>query len=191
MQRCVIAACAAAVLFAHVALAADPKPVCLFDGKTLAGWKVIGCEAKVQDGVILLEAGNGVVRTEKKYRDYVLELDWKALKSEKWDSGIYFRCDDPPAKRPWPKEYQANLRQGQEGNVPGLKGAESKGLVRDGQWNHFRLTVIGTKAKMEINGQPAWEADGIAQPEGYIALQAEIPGGGQFLFRNIAVTEMR
>jgi len=190
MQRCVIAACAA-VFFANVTLAADPKSVSLFDGKSLSGWKVIGCEAKVQDGVILLEAGNGVVRTEKKYRDYVLELDWKALKSEKWDSGIYFRCDDPPAKRPWPKEYQANLRQGQEGNVPGLKGAESKGLVRDGQWNHFRLTVTGTKAKMEINGQPAWEADGIAQPEGYIALQAEIPGGGQFLFRNIAVTELR
>jgi len=60
--------------------ASASAPVDLFDGKTLAGWKVIGCEAEVEDGVILLKAGNGVVRTERTYRDYVLEYEWKALK---------------------------------------------------------------------------------------------------------------
>ena len=165
-------------------------PVGLFDGKTLKGWKVIGCEAVVQDGCILLKGGNGVVRTEKVYRDYVLDLEWKALKPDNWDSGIYFRCSDPPAGAPWPKMYQANLRKGMEGNVDELKDARSTGLTKPGEWNRFKLTVIGTTAQLEINGKPAWKADGLKSPEGFICLQAEIPGGGQFLFRNIRIQEV-
>jgi hypothetical protein len=162
----------------------------LFDGKTLAGWKVIGCEAEVQDGAIFLKGGNGVVRTERSYRDYVLEYEWKALKADNWDSGVYFRCGDPPPGAPWPTVYQANLRKGMEGNVEELKDARSTGLTKPGDWNHFKLTVKGTGAQLEINGKPAWKADGLKSPEGYIALQAEIPGGGQFLFRNVRILEL-
>lgn len=164
--------------------------ITLFDGKSLDGWKVIGCEAVVEDGAILLKAGNGVVRTEKKYRDFVIEYQWKALKADDWDSGVYFRCDDPPPGAPWPKMYQANLRKGMEGNVEELPAARSKGLVKDGQWNTFRLRVVGTRATLRINDQRAWMADGVKTPTGYIHLQAEIPGGGQFLFRNIRIREI-
>jgi hypothetical protein len=164
--------------------------VTLFDGKTLEGWQVIGCEAEVQEGAILLKAGNGVVRTKRSYRDFVLEIEWKALKADKWDSGVFFRCGDPPPDRPWPKTYQANLRKGLEGNVSDLKAARSEGLTTPGQWNRFKLTVIGTTAALEINGRPAWKAEGVKTPSGYVALQAEIPGGGQFLFRNIRIREL-
>lgn len=162
----------------------------LFDGKSLDAWVVTECEAEVQDGAILLKDGNGLVRTQAKYSDFVLELDWKALKDDEWDSGIYFRAELPPAPRPWPTRYQANLLKGLEGNVGGVEGAESKGLTKPGEWNHFKLTVVGTKASMEINGTPAWEADGIANATGYIGLQAEVPKGGQFLFKNIEITEL-
>ena len=74
-------------------------------------------------------------------------------------------------------------------NVGGVKGATSKGLVKKGQWNKFRLSVIGTTVALEINGKKAYKADGIADPEGYICLQAEVPGGGQFRFRNIRIAE--
>ena len=80
--------------------------------------------------------------------------------------------------------YQANLLKGQEGNVGGVKGATSTGLVKDGEWNRFKLTVIGDKVSLEINDKPAWEGTGIEAPDGYIALQAEVPGGGAFRFRN-------
>ena len=162
----------------------------IFDGKTLKGWKVERCEAEVKDGAILLKAGNGVVYHDKRYTDFVLDLEWKALKKDNWDSGIYFRCELPKGKRPWPKRWQANMRKGQEGDVGGLKGATSKGLVKDGEWNHFQLSVIGSKASLVINGKPAWKADGIKEKDGYIILQAEIPSGGQFLFRNIRVKEV-
>lgn len=184
--------CVAALplLFANVLSANEAQWVSLFDGRSLAGWQVTGCEAVVEDGAILLKSGNGLVRSDRIYRDFILEIDWKALKDDKWDSGVFFRCGDPPPGKPWPKTYQANLRKGMEGNVGGLAGAESEGLTKPGQWNRFKLTVAGTTAAMEINGQPAWRAEGLETPEGYIALQAEIPGGGQFLFRNIRIQEL-
>ena len=166
--------------------------VALFDGKTLNGWTVLKCEATVDNGEILIAKGNGLVQTEKKYGDFVLEFEWKPLKDKKWDSGVYFRYDTVPQGRPWPARYQANLMQGQEGNISDLPAAKSQGLIKAGQWNQFKLTVRGTKAALAINGTPAWEADGLGEPaEGYIALQAEVPGGGQHRFRNIYLTELK
>jgi hypothetical protein len=167
------------------------KRVALFDGKTLNGWTVIKCKAVVNDGDILLVSGNGLVQTEKKYGDFILEFEWKALRDDKWDSGVYFRYDSVPENQPWPNRYQVNLQQGREGNVGELEGAQSKGLAKDGQWNKFKLKVRGTKASLQINGKPAWEADGLEGPKkGFIALQAEVPGGGQYRFRNIYLTEL-
>ena len=166
--------------------------VCLFDGKTLNGWTLITCEATVEDGNLFIKAGNGLVQTERKYTDFVFECDWKALKPDKWDSGIYFRYDPIPPKRHWPVRYQANLKQRDEGNVAELKGAHSEGLCKDHEWNHFKLTVRGAHAELEINGKPAWSVEGVEGPaESYVALQAEVPGGGQHYFRNIYITELK
>ncbi|HPC94659.1 MAG TPA: DUF1080 domain-containing protein [Sedimentisphaerales bacterium] len=171
--------------------AARAGRVALFDGKTLNGWKVLTCEATVDDGDILLVAGNGLVQTEERYGDFILEFEWKALRQDRWDSGVYFRYDSVPEGQPWPERHQVNLLQGQEGNVASLEGARSEGLVKAGQWNAFQLTVQGTKASLVINGVPAWQADGLTGPAtGYIALQAEVPGGGQYRFRNIYLTRL-
>ena len=200
MNTSLLSWCAAFGLACGAATAAEPAAapagggarVSLFDGKTLAGWDVLKCEAVVDNGEILLKSGNGLVQSQKKYGDFVLEFEWKPLKDDKWDSGVYFRYDGVPANRPWPKRYQANMRKGDEGNVDGLAGAKSTGLIKPGDWNSFKLTVRGTKAEMEINGKPAWKADGLAGPtESYIALQAEVPGGGQNRFRNIFITELQ
>jgi hypothetical protein len=166
------------------------KSVSLFDGKTLAGWTVIGCKAAVDSGDILIQEGNGLIQSEKQYANFVVEYEWKALKPDKWDSGLYFRYTTVPANRPWPDRYQVNLRQDDEGNVGELKGAQSKGMTKPGQWNRFKLTVQGAKASLEINGKPAWSAEGLTVDKGFIALQAEVPGGGQFRFRNIFITEL-
>jgi len=163
----------------------------LFDGKTLDGWTILKCEADVDNEEILIKAGNGLIQTEKKYGDFILEFEWKALADNKWDSGVYFRYDSVPAGRPWPKRYQTNLRQGMEGNVGSLKDAKSTGLMKIGQWNKFKLTVQGTKVSLEMNGKSAWQADGLEDPqEGFIALQAEVPNGGRHRFRNIYLTEL-
>src|SRR5512140_123555 len=200
MKNLLVCGCVAAwLLVPHQAVtageakAAKPgKRIALFDGKGLEAWDVLKCEAVVDNGEILIKAGNGLVQSKKKYKDFILEYEWKALKDDAWDSGIYFRYGSVPEKQPWPPRYQANLRKGDEGNVGGLKGATSHGLFKDGQWNSFKLIVRGESAEMEINGQPAWKGTGLEGPErGFIALQAEVPNGGQNRFRNIYITELK
>ncbi|MDA7882283.1 DUF1080 domain-containing protein [Akkermansiaceae bacterium] len=181
----------AASLLASGFASAEEKRVSLFNGKNLDGWSVLKCEAEVKDGNIFVKSGNGLVQTEKKYQDFVLEYEWKALGKDNWDSGVYFRYTSVPENRPWPKRYQANLLKGQEGNVGGIEGASSKGLIKNGEWNTFKLTVKGSKISLLINGKEAWKGNGLEDLEaGFIAIQAEVPGGGQHLFRNIFITEL-
>jgi len=163
----------------------------LFDGKSLKGWTVLTCKAEVSEGDILITAGNGLIQTEKMYDDFILEFDWKKLKDDKWDSGVYFRYDTVPPKRPWPGKHQINLRKGMEGNCSSVKGAKTTGLVKEDGWNTFKLTVKGTTMSLIINGKKAWAVDGLTGPaKGYIALQAEVPHGGKHRFRNIYITEL-
>jgi len=171
----------------HGAFAGDRVP--LFNGKDLAGWDVMKCEAVVDAGDILLVSGNGLVQTKRMYGDFVLEYEWKALQKEFWDSGVYFRYDAVPKGKPWPRQYQVNLRKGMEGNVG--KTCINKEPVNVGKWNAYKLTVKGSTMALEINGKQVWKNDGLKGPaKGYISLQAEVPRGGQFRFRNIYVTEL-
>lgn len=165
----------------------------LFDGGQLKHdhyFVVTGCEAVTQNGVLLAKEGNGFIRSQSRYRDFVLEVDYRALKKDMYDAGIYFRCELPPEGRPFPTQYQVNLKQGDELNLIRFPKAKSTGLVKPGEWNAAKLTVIGDRAKMEINGQFAWETDGIQTTDGYVGLQVEVPLGGQFEYRNITISEL-
>lgn len=162
----------------------------IFDGQSLTGWHVTGCEAGVENGLLVIKDGNGLVRADHRYRDFVLELSFKPRRAEKYDSGIYFRCELPPEGKPWPDQYQINLKQGDEGNLIGFEDARSQGLIKPGEWNKLQLRVSGDSAEMKINGQAAWKTSGITPREGYIAIQVEVPGGGQFEFKDISITEL-
>jgi hypothetical protein len=78
-----------------------------------------------------------------------------------------------------------------EGDLGGFRDGRNTVPTKEGDWNRFALTVRGTKASLDVNGKPSWSVDGIEQPSGYIAIQSEVPGGGQFLFRNIRITELK
>lgn len=173
-----------------VCAARAQQTVSLFDGHTLHGWKPLTCEADIVNGAIRLKAGNGVLLADKEYGDFILECDWKALHPTMWDSGIYFRCGLPAGKSPWPKDYQVNLRRGQEGAINGADKTKAASLYKKGEWNHFKLTVKGQTAELEFNGEKAWRRGGIEPAKGHLCLQAEVPGGGPFLFKNITITEL-
>lgn len=177
---------------ATVSFAAEPTGVRtrLFDGQTLRGWQVTGCEAVVEEGVLLTKAGDGFIRADHRYRDFILELSYKPRQAEKYDAGIYIRSELPSEGRPYPSKHQINLLQGDEGNLLGFKDARSKGLVKAGEWNSLKLTVIGDQAELQINGSPAWKTNGLAEQEGYVGIQVEVPGGGQFEFKDIYITEL-
>ncbi len=162
----------------------------LFDGKTLDGWAVEnGAKVEIQDGNLLLKDGDGWLRSHHVYSDFQLHVEWKALKADIYDAGIYLRAQ--PGGAPFPKKaYQANLLQGKEGNIGSLPGAESKGLVKPGEWNAFDITVVGDRVTMVINGCQAYSVAGIKEPVGHVGIQVEVPKGGQFLLRNLSITEL-
>jgi len=189
-RRTSIALLAPGLLWFVAGWAGAAEPVSLFDGKTLEGWDVIGCEALVHDGAILLKSGNGLVQAKKRYKDFVLEYEWKALNPKMWDSGVYFRYDTVPPGRPWPARYQVNLRKGMEGNIDGFANGKNTVTTRTHECYGFELTVQGSTASLKVNGESAWSVDGTTRAEGLLAIQAEVPGGGQFLFRNIRITEL-
>ncbi len=181
-----------------LAAAAAPAPklhagtsIPLTQGELEEHWVVSGCKARLQDGVLELLEGNGLVRTHHAYRDFVLRLQWKPRRKAKYDSGIYFRAPLPPRGRPWPAGYQINLLQGREGQVGGLPGAKARpDLIAPGRWNQLELVVQGDRATLKINGQLAWNVQGLKRPWGYVGLQAEVPGGGPFAFRNVEIVEL-
>lgn len=97
--------------------AADAKPVPLYNGKDLTGWRgqeminpVVWNEMKSEDrekkqaqfndsmkshwraeGEEIINDGKGVLlTTDKDYGDFILELEWKMMKAD-GDSGIYLR----------------------------------------------------------------------------------------------------
>src|SRR6478736_4297418 len=161
-------------------LAATGYHATAFNGRDLDGWQVTGCDAGVDNGLLVLRGGDGFVRSNERHGEFVLELDWRARRPSNYDSGIYIRADLPAEGKPWPARYQVNLKQGAEGNVANLAGATSKGLIKEGEWNHFKITAKGDTAELEINGKPAWKASGLENADGYIGLQSEVDGGGQF-----------
>lgn len=189
-MRFMFSACVLALIFS-AAHAEEPKgtTVAVFDGQSLSGWQVSGCQAGIEDGVLVIEKGDGFVRADHLYRDFVLELSWKPRRSEKYDSGIYIRAPLPKEK-PWPGKHQINLKQGDEANLIGFKEGRSQGLVKPGEWNRMKVTVVGDTVSMELNGQPAWKASGLEPREGCVGIQCEEPGGGQFEFKDIRITEL-
>ncbi len=163
----------------------------LFDGKTLNGWTVENdCEVDVIDGCIRLKSGLGWLRSDYRLRDFELHVEWKALMPANYDAGIYIRSSN--TGKPFPDSgYQVNLLDGKEGNIPNIAGAESKGLVKpSSEWNAFDLRVVGETASLKINGQPAWKSSGLKDLDGWIGFQVEVPNGGQFLLKNIEITEI-
>ncbi|HUQ72660.1 MAG TPA: DUF1080 domain-containing protein [Planctomycetaceae bacterium] len=170
--------------------AADGVRQTLFDGRSLDGWVLENdAEVEIVDGNLLLKSGNGWLRSAHQYRDFELELEWKALQAREYDAGIYIRSAG--TGKPFPKPtYQVNLLEGKEGHIGSLPGANFQGLIKKGDWNRFHLRVIGDTVALTVNGTAAYKVGGLAQPQGYVGFQIEVPKGGPFQIRNVSLTEL-
>ena len=187
-MRTWIALCA--VSFAVLARGADADFTHdLLAGGDLSAFALHQCEAVFEGGALVLKSGNGLVHTLERHGDFVLELEWKARKTSKWDSGIYVRSELPAKGKPWPDRYQINLSDGEEGRLVGTDVRAPRDLIRKGDWNRFVISARGKELSLEINGKPAWKHMGIEAADGFIGIQSEVPAGGEFEFRNVKVTE--
>jgi hypothetical protein len=189
MARNIALGCLLLACVAPAARGAEAEWTSLFNGKDLTGWTGVNdVTFEVKDGNLRLVKGMGWLRDEKEYGDFVLELEFRAL-DEKYDSGIYFRSG--LEGKPWPDGgWQLNLRyDALAGLVKGYspKVPSETPKIALNKWMKLHLVVKGRKATLDVDGERAWEYDGIDKERGYIGIQAE---NKSFDFRNIRIQSL-
>ncbi|MEM7311678.1 MAG: DUF1080 domain-containing protein [Planctomycetota bacterium] len=157
----------------------------------------------VADGEIVSD-GHGVFLTTKKdYGDFVLSLDWK-MKQNNGDSGIYIRgC---PQVQIWDPSNEREKKNGADKGSGALwnngEGHDGKWpLVKAdkpiGEWNTFRIKMIGSRVWVWFNGKPTvkgayvdnyFDRKSPVFAKGPIQLQTH---GSEMRFRNVKIREIK
>jgi hypothetical protein len=179
----------------------------LFNGQTLDGWSMAGSGKFVpvkSDKSLQSEGGMGLLwYTKKKYKDFVLKVDWKAS-SINDNSGIFVRFsnpdNDPIIAVNTGYEIQIDDLAMPDGNPLHKTGAiynfaaPLNAVVASkpvGQWNTFEIQVTGQKYSVTLNGKKVIpEFTGNRNTEGYIGIQNH-DANSHVLFKNIRIREKR
>jgi hypothetical protein len=207
-----------AVLLAVAAVGrAGDKPIELFNGKNLDGWKAFldprARDAKpedvwsVKEGVIVCKGRPaGYIITEKEYDNYVLRLKWR-WPGRAGNSGVLLHTTGPD--KIWPKSAEAQLASGQAGDFwlidfkldidkarqdPRVArhyfrigGREKKVEKPVGEWNEYEITCKGDTITLKINGELVNEGKNAEKTRGKILLQSE---GAEIHFKDITLTPL-
>ena len=150
----------------------------------------------VRDGCIYFNGHGDNLCTIKKYGDFELLVDWKITKDG--DSGIYLRGS--PQVQIWDtSRIDVGAQVGSGGLYNNQKNPSKPLVVADnpiGEWNSFRIIMIGEKVSVWLNGIPVvddvvmenyWDRSIPIFPKEAIELQAH---GNELAFRDIYVREI-
>ncbi|MDA0586526.1 MAG: DUF1080 domain-containing protein [Planctomycetota bacterium] len=193
----------------------------LFDGKTLDGWiqKNGTAKYKVVDGTIHGTTNEGspnsFLCSEKEYGNFELEFEVKVHNS--LNSGVQIRSKTKDAKgdEKFGRVYGPQVEieaGGEKGAEAGYVYGEATGLgwltseenlkphkvMKDGEWNKFRVVAKGATISTWINGEQIEELTHEeiykTHPKGFIGLQVHgiQKGAGPYdvAWRNIRLKEL-
>ncbi|MFY7953972.1 MAG: 3-keto-disaccharide hydrolase [Armatimonadaceae bacterium] len=190
----------------------------LFNGKDLAGWKgLVGnpitrskmtaaeltdkqrqatAEAlkhwSVKDGAIQYDGKNDSLCTVKDYADFEMHVSWKI--GPHGDSGIYLRGS--PQVQIWDPEQHKLGSGGLYNNQKNPSGPRVLADKAIGEWNDFRILMIGERVTIYLNNQLVvqnvvlenyWDRNQPIFPTGQLELQHH---GDHLEFKNIYVREI-
>ena len=174
------------------------KPVTLFNGRDLSGWRIRNAKSvdawQVADGLMSNKPRSTDVVTEQKFTDFKLHVEFNYV--EKGNSGVYLRGR---------YEVQIEDNFGQEpeshriGGVYGFISPRSNPAKKAGEWQSFDITLIGRKVTVVLNDKPIIginEIPGITGgaldsnegKPGPIMLQGDHE---QIYYRNIVITPVK
>ena len=165
-----------------VAIGTDNRPsaasldqgwISLFDGETLYGWKAqTEVDWQVTKGTIKATAGkSGLLRTTAQFSNYELSVDFKA--TPETNSGVFLRTSPKP-KSAATACYEINIAQETTPFPTGGVVARSpiaNPVKSDDQWHTMRMTIIGDKGEVFLDGQQVNAFTAADLGRGYIGLQ--------------------
>ena len=155
----------------------------------------------VKHGILVNDGHGKYLTTAKNYGDFELWVDYKTVPLA--DSGIYLR--GVPQVQIWDSTEKRKFRIGADKGSGGLwnnsKGAKGKDplVLADkpfGQWNSFRIRLVGEKVTVHLNGKLVVDN---ARMENYFNRKGGMPKrgpiqlqthGGAISWRNIYIKEL-
>jgi hypothetical protein len=187
--------------------AEDEGFVEMFNGEDLSGWTTDGNWIVEDDNVITLKPRPGehgwkryddYLRTERKYGDFVLDLEFKFNKGG--NSGVFLRIGDPEDHVSSGFEVQILDTHGKEklthhdgGGVIKTQAPSKNKMKPAGEWNRYVITLKGDHLQVELNGERIidlrLDETGLKDrpSEGYISFQDE---GKRVWYRNVRIKEL-
>lgn len=188
----------------------SPQSISLFNGKDLDGWEIFIPDKDVdpstvwfvRDGVVhCTGVPNGYLRTEKRYENYRLIVEWR-WPGEPANSGVLLHAQGPD--KVWPVCIEAQLMHERAGDFVAMGQAarfkelpERKGFFGSvpksgesaekppGEWNRYEILCEGDTIELRVNGKLMNKATQATLEKGHIALQSE---GGPIEFRKVDLT---
>lgn len=126
------------------------KPIDLFNGKDLTGWKALGeNQWEVKNGILTSARSGANLVTEQTFTDFKLHVEFKYQKGS--NSGVYLRGryevqieDNPKEEHP-----SAHLFSG----VYGFLTPSEINALGPGQWQSYDITLIGRMVTVVVNGK--------------------------------------
>jgi hypothetical protein len=176
----------------------------LFNGKDLTGFKTIlkvgkehkpddGTVFSVKDGAIVVKGSpNGYFYTDKSYKNYVLQFDWKF--SKEGNSGLLVHIQGD--HKVWPKCVEVQGQQSSHGHIFAIGGAKGtfktdkdaqKKAIKPLEWNTTEIICKDGEITSKINGILVSTGKGDVT-EGPFGFQSE---GTELRFKNIKIKETK
>ncbi len=170
------------------------------------GWNHYGpgyFELDNKTGILKSQGGMGLFwYSRKKFKDFILEVDYKCSDSET-NSGIFLRVPDVPTSDDYIYHsfeiqiYDAGQGIHQTGAVYDAQAPSAAAFKPAGHWNHMKISFIGEQIKVELNDQEVidWRAEARGKVkdfarEGYIGLQNH-DSRSPVYFKNIYIKEVK
>lgn len=179
------------------------RTVALFDGKTLAGWRVLGDALySVDDGGILGRIGGGkqsFLVTERSFGDFVLDVEVKTelpgnsgiqVRSHVRDDGRVFgyQLEIDPSERAWSGGLYDEARRGW---LQDLKTNDAgRAAFKRGDWNHYRIECVGPWIRAWVNGVPTADCFDPLDLEGVLGLQVHAGDDTRVRWRNFRMVDL-
>lgn len=171
----------------------------IMPGKNLEGWKMLWSDDGrwYYDGDVLVGTdvrSNSWLFTEKSYRDFILQLEFKW--QEGANGGVIYRYPWPAdtGKRPGGPQARAEETQIIFNDIeePGALHGQMrvrKGIGKPADWNLYEMYCYDDRIAVYINGTKVTDWHNAVSREGAVGIQS-LGAGSTMRYRNIEIKEM-